>query len=118
MPNSSITRYRPSARMNQITIHGDIVYLAGQVIDDLALSVTEQTRAILAKIDSLLAEAGTDRTRALSVTIWLTDMSAFGEMNAVWETWVTPEHAPVRACVESRLAMPGCKVEISLIAAL
>ena len=117
MPNSLIERHRVSKRMSQAAAYGDVVYLAGQVVDDSTLGVAEQTRQVLVKIDDLLAEAGTDKSRALAATIWLADIATFDEMNSAWEAWVTPGGPPVRACVESKLASPGCKVEIALIAA-
>lgn len=115
----SITRLHTGDRMSQVVIHGDIVYLAGQVAQAApGGSVTEQTKAILAQIDGLLAEAGSDKSKALTATIWLCSMDDFAEMNAVWDTWVAPGDTPCRACVESpRLATSDFTVEIGLIAA-
>jgi enamine deaminase RidA (YjgF/YER057c/UK114 family) len=94
------------------------VYLAGQVAQNAAgQSVTEQTRDILSIIDSLLAEAGTDKTKLLMVNIWITDMATFAEMNAVWDSWVVQGSTPARATVEAKLAAPQFKVEIAVIAA-
>ncbi len=113
-----ITRLHSGPRMSQACIHGDTVYLAGQVaLDAPGASVAEQTRAILGRIDALLAEAGSDKSRALSATIWLTDMDTFDEMNEVWDAWIDPANPPARACVEARLAAPQFTVEIALIAA-
>ncbi|MDH3712497.1 MAG: RidA family protein [Gammaproteobacteria bacterium] len=114
-----VQRMRTNDRMSQIVVHGDTVYLAGQVaLTAPGESVAEQTRAILAQIDELLAEAGTDKSKALSATIWLTSMDDFNEMNDVWDAWTRGGNAPCRACVESpRLAAPQFTVEIGLIAA-
>ncbi len=103
--------------MSQAVVYGDTVYLAGQVADDPSADVAGQTQQILAKIDSLLAEAGTDKTRILSANIWLADISTFGEMNQVWDAWVPQGHAPARATVESKLAAPQYRVEIGVVAA-
>lgn len=105
--------------MSQVVIHNKTVYLAGQVASGApGKSVKEQTKDILSTIDSLLAEAGTDKTKVLSTTIWLTDMATFGEMNAVWDTWVAPGATPARATVVSpKLAAPEFSIEISVIAA-
>ena len=85
----SIRRIGAGARMSQAVVHGDTVYLAGQVAAQTSgADVAEQTRQILAAIDKLLAEAGTDKTRLLSATIYLADISTFAEMNAVWDAWV------------------------------
>ena len=115
----SIQRFQTNDRMSQMVIHGDTVYLAGQVAQSApGESVADQTRAILAQIDAFLAEAGTDKSKALSATIWLCSMDDFAEMNAVWDDWATGGNAPCRACVESpRLASSSFTVEIGLIAA-
>ncbi len=115
----TVQRIQTNQRMSQVVIHADTVYLAGQVAQQAkGGTVAEQTTAILAQIDALLAEAGTDKTKALSATIWLCSMDDFNEMNAVWDAWVPAGNAPCRACVESpRLASPDFTVEIGLIAA-
>jgi enamine deaminase RidA (YjgF/YER057c/UK114 family) len=113
----TIERIKVGPRMSQVVIHGDTVYLAGQVADDPSADVTDQTRQILAKIDRLLAEAGTDKSKVLSANVWLSDISTFDQMNAVWDAWVTPGKPPARATVESRLARPEFKVEIMVVAA-
>jgi len=114
---SEIIRLETGTRMSQAVIHNGIVYLAGQVGTPGA-SVTEQTQAILAGIDRLLAAAGTDKTRVLTAQIWLADMSTFAEMNAVWDAWVPQGNAPARATGSADLATPDYKVEIIVTAAL
>jgi enamine deaminase RidA (YjgF/YER057c/UK114 family) len=114
----TIQRIKPGPRMSGAVVHGNTVYLAGQVANQAAgQSVTEQTRDILSIIDSLLAEAGTDKSKLLMANIWLTDMATFQEMNAVWDSWVAPGNTPARATVEAKLAAPQFKVEIAVIAA-
>lgn len=115
----SITRLHTNDRMSQCVVHDDTVYLAGQVAQKApGASVTDQTKAILGQIDDLLAEAGTDKSKALTATIWLCSMDDFAEMNAVWDEWSKGGNAPCRACVESpRLATSDFTVEIGLIAA-
>ena len=115
----SIKRIQVGERMSQAVVHGNTMYTAGQVaIDAPGESTAMQTANILARIDTLLAEAGTDKSKLLSATIWLTDMGDFNEMNSIWDTWVAPGHTPGRACVESKLAAPQFTVEIGVIAAL
>ena len=98
----TVERMHPGPRMSQAVIHGDTVYLAGQVaLEAPGASVAEQTRDILARTDSLLAEAGSDKSKVLTATIWLTDMATFDEMNAVWDAWIDPANPPGRACVLS-----------------
>ena len=114
----SIQRLHTNQRMSQIVVHGDTVYLAGQVaLDKPGGSFAEQTRNILDRIDALLKEAGTDKTKVLSATIWLADMRGFEDMNAVWDAWVPAGCAPARATVEAKLATPAFTVEIGVIAA-
>ena len=112
----TITRLHAGARMSQAVIHGDTIYLAGQVGSPGA-SVADQTRQILAQIESLLAEAGGAKSSILSATIWLADMADFGEMNSVWDAWVGGQDAPARATGEAKLATPDYKVEIIVVAA-
>jgi enamine deaminase RidA (YjgF/YER057c/UK114 family) len=113
-----IERKEVGARMSQIVIHGDTVYLAGIVAHaNKGKSVTEQTREILATIDNYLAQAGSDKAKLLSANIWITDMGKFAELNAVWDAWVTPGQTPARACVEAKLASPDYHVEIMVRAA-
>ena len=115
--NQMITRMKAGPRMSQAVIHGNTVYLAGQVASNRSADTAGQTREILATIDSLLAEAGTDKTRLLCATVYLADMSTFNEMNAVWDAWVAPGCAPARATVGAPLAAPAYRVEIVVVAA-
>lgn len=115
----SIKRIDVGARMSQCVVHGNTVYTAGQVAQNAAgASVAEQTADILAAIDRLLGEAGSDKSKLLTANIWLSDMATFNEMNEVWDAWVSPGNTPCRACVESRLASPKFTVEIMVTAAL
>ncbi|MFC0245399.1 RidA family protein [Falsochrobactrum ovis] len=113
----SIRRIGVGPRMSQAVIHGNTVYLAGQV-GTAGASVTDQTKDILAEVDRLLAEVGSDKTKILQAIIWLSDMNDFAEMNAVWDAWVDPAHTPARATGEAKLATPEYKVEIIITAAI
>ena len=115
---SMIRRLHTGPRMSQAVIHGNTVYLAGQVAEDPSQDVAGQTRQILAAIDRLLAEAGTDKTRILSANVYLADIGTFAQMNSAWDPWVAKEQPPARATVEARLAAPAYKVEIQVVAAL
>jgi enamine deaminase RidA (YjgF/YER057c/UK114 family) len=115
----AIQRIDVGERMSQAVVHNATVYTAGQVAQGApGASVTDQTRDILDRIDALLDKAGSDKTRLISATIWITDMGDFAEMNAVWDAWVSPGNTPGRACVEARLASPKFNVEIAVIAAV
>jgi len=113
----TIRRIQPGPRMSQAVIHGNTVYLAGQV-GAPGESVTAQTKAILATIDQLLAEVGSSKSKLLQTIIWLDDMANFAEMNAVWDAWVDPANTPARATGEAKLAGPEYKVEIIVTAAI
>ena len=115
----SIRRIGAGPRMSKAVVHGHTIYLAGQVADKAkGASVAEQTREIVAIIDELLKEAGSDKTKVLSATIYLSDISTFPEMNSIWDTWVVAGQTPARATVEANLAAPDYKVEIAVIAAI
>ena len=115
----SIQRQLTNERMSQIVVHSGTVYLAGQVGDDMSAGIEQQTRETLANIERLLDLAGTDKTKLLSVTIYLKDIDAdFAGMNAVWDKWPPKGVAPARATVESKLCEPEILVELSVVAAL
>ena len=114
----SIQRLHIGDRMSQVVVHGETVYVAGQVASGApGGTVANQTQDILDRIDGYLAEAGSDKSKILSANIWITDMANFAEMNAVWDAWVTPGNTPCRACVEAKLASDKYDVEIMLISA-
>jgi len=113
----TLTRIRTGPRMSAAVAHGSTVYVSGHVSKDRALGVRGQTQEILARIDTALTEAGTDRSHILSAQIWLADISTFDEMNGVWEAWLPAGQAPARATVEAKLASPDYLVEIAVIAA-
>src|SRR6476620_7917387 len=115
----TIKRIGAGARMSKAVVHGNTVYLAGQVADKtVGASVAEQTQEIVDLIDAILAEAGSDKTKVLSATIYLADISTFPEMNSVWDKWVVQGSTPARATLEAKLVAPQYKVEIAVIAAM
>ena len=114
----SITRNHTNSRMSQLVVHGDTIYLAGQVASDSSANIATQTRQVLDKIDNLLAEAGSDKSRILSAQIWLANIGHYAAMNEVWDEWMPAGNAPARACIEARLATPDLLVEIGIIAAV
>ena len=114
----AITRMETQKRMSRIVKHNDTVYLCGQVAEDAGKGIREQTETMLAKVDALLGQAGSDRKHILSATIYVKSMEYFAEMNEVWDNWVPEGHAPARACVEAAMARKELLVEISVIAAV
>ncbi len=113
----SIERIGSTERMSKIVKHNGTIYLCGQTASDPEWDITEQTERCLAKVDALLEEAGSDRNKLLSVTIYVRDMKDFAAMNAVWDAWIADYEKPARACVEARMARPDLLVEFSVTAA-
>ena len=113
----SIVRIEKSNRMSQAVVHGNTVYLAGQVAADPKVDIKGQTASVLAKIDALLDKAGTSKSNLLQAVIYLSDMRNFQAMNEVWDAWVDTANPPARATVGAPLATPNYLVEIMVIAA-
>jgi enamine deaminase RidA (YjgF/YER057c/UK114 family) len=115
---ATIQRLESNARMSGLVRHGDVLYLAGQVPSDVHADIETQTAQVLAKIDGLLAQVGSDKSRLLSAQIWLKHIDRdFAAMNAVWDAWLPADSAPARATVQAALARPEILVEIMVIAA-
>lgn len=114
---TEIKRFDFDTRIHHGVVHNGTVYLTGQVADP-KLSAADQMREVLAKIDDLLAKAGTDKTRILHVQMWLDDVRDFNEVNVVWDEWMPKEHAPARSSGQGRMTMPGMLVELIVTAAV
>src|SRR5438067_2365185 len=114
---SDIRRIDARPRLSEASIYGERMYLSGLIADDTTADVDGQTKQMLDKIDTLLNEAGSDKSKILSANIWLTDIGTWGQMNEVWDAWVSPGNSPARATVEAKLANPALKVEIMVQAA-
>lgn len=113
-----ITRYRKGPRMSAAVAHGGVLYVAGQVAENEDGSIEQQTKEVLAEIDSIIAEAGTEKSKILSINVYLASIGDFAAMNGVYDQWVDKENPPARATVEARLATPKYKVEMTAIVAL
>jgi enamine deaminase RidA (YjgF/YER057c/UK114 family) len=114
---NDIVRIDQSARRSRALVHNGIVYTAGQVPDDMTQDITGQAKQVLAKIDDLLKQAGTDKTRVLTAQIWLRTMEDFTAFNAVWDAWVVQGQTPTRCCGKVEMNNPACRVEILVTAA-
>lgn len=118
----SIQRFDTGARLSEMTVHrvgdGGTVYLAGQVAGDASQDIRGQATQVLASIDSLLARAGTDKSKLLRVEIFIVDLADFPALNEVWEAWLPAGAAPPRATVQAALAKPEWKVELLVTASL
>jgi enamine deaminase RidA (YjgF/YER057c/UK114 family) len=116
----TLERRHVGKRLSELVIHraAGLCWLAGQVADDPKADITGQTQQVLTQIDDLLFEAGTEKSKIVSATIYLPDMADFAAMNAVWESWVAPGQTPARATVQAKLAGPDYRIEIQVVAAL
>lgn len=114
---SDIQRFDFDTRIHHGVIHNGTLYLTGQVARP-GQSAADQMREVLAKIDALLAKAGSDKSKLLSAQIWLRDIADFEMMNAAWDAWIDRSAMPVRATVEARLAGDQYRVEIMVTAAV
>jgi len=112
-----IKRLHVGQRLSEVAIHNGVVYLAGQIPEIPGNDISGQTTEVLAHIDRLLQEAGSDKTRILSCQIYLKDIALIGEMNRVWDEWVAPGNSPPRATVEAKLANPDWLIEVVVTAA-
>jgi enamine deaminase RidA (YjgF/YER057c/UK114 family) len=113
-----LRRFHVGDRLSEMTIFNNTVYLAGQVAADATQDMRGQTAQVLAAIDKLLAEAGTDKAHILMCQIFVKDLAEFPAMNEVWEDWLPPGDAPPRATVQANLAKPDWKVEMVVTAAI
>ncbi len=110
-------RLHVGARLSEAAVANGVIYLAGQVAEQRPdADITGQTREVLGHIDRLLSECGSDKSRLLSVQIFLADIGDIAAMNAVWDAWVAPGAAPPRATVQAALADPRWRIEIVAIA--
>lgn len=114
---TQIKRFDSNSRRSRAVVHGNTIYLAGQVCDDIRGNIAQQTNEVLAKIDQLLKSAGGNKSNILSATIWLKTMDDFDAMNAIWDAWVDAAQAPARSCGTAGMADPGYLIEITMTAA-
>ena len=114
----NITRHKVGPRMAQANICNGIAFLSGQVPkNSLDQDITAQAREVLAAIDALLAEIGSDKSHMLSCQVFLRDMADFDQWNAVWDQWVDAARTPARTTVQAVMARPQCRVEVTVTAA-
>ncbi len=116
--NHGLRRFHVGDRLCEMTVYNGTVYLAGQVASDATQDIRGQTTQVLAMIDKLLAEAGTDKAHILMCQIFISDLADFAAMNEIWEDWLAPGDAPPRATIQARLAKPEWKIELVVTAAV
>ena len=113
-----IKRFSVGPRMSQAVVCAGMVHIAGQVAEDRKAGIVAQTASVLAKIDALLKEAGSDRSKLVAVDVFLPHITDYEAMNSVWDALIDPANPPARACVEARLADPDLRVEMTALASL
>ena len=114
--SNDIKRHHPGASLSRLVECGNLVFVAGTTADNRSASCKAQTEEVLKKIDRLLSEAGTSKSKILWANVWLTDMREKDQMDAAWQAWIDADNKPARATVESRLGTPDTRVEIMMIA--
>ncbi len=114
----TIERIDPETRYSEAVIVNGLMFCSGMVPEIESDDAREQTRDVLAQIDRLLARVGSDKTKLIDATIYLTSLDDYAAMNEVWDAWLAPGCAPARATVEAKLASPEWKVEIKVVAAV
>lgn len=114
----TIKRFHVGATLSEMAIYNGTVYLAGQITSDENLDIKGQTSNVLAQIDALLAQAGSDKSRILMCQIFISDLANFAAMNEVWNSWVAPGNTPPRATVQAALGNPAWLIEIVITAAI
>ena len=110
-----IKRHHPGASLSRLVEYGNLVFVAGTTADNRSANCKAQTEEVLKKIDRLLADAGSNKSKILWCNVWLTDMREKEQMDSAWQAWVDPNNKPARATVESRLGTPDTRVEIMMI---
>ena len=116
--NADITHIGQNHRRSGAVVYNGMVYTAGQVPDDMSLDIEGQARQVLDKIEGLLAETGTNKSRLLSAQVWLNSRDDLAAFNALWDSWVVPGHTPARICGRVDMNNPACRVEIQVVAAV
>ena len=114
----SLYRHLPSPRLAEAVVCNGIAWLAGQVPENTDADAQAQTANVLAQIDTVLHDLGSDKSQVIDATIFLANLADYEAMNAAWDAWVAPGHVPARATVEAKLANPAWKVEIKIVAAV
>jgi enamine deaminase RidA (YjgF/YER057c/UK114 family) len=115
---SDIVRVDPiEGKLSDAVEHNGVIYLAGQVAEDLGKDMKAQTEDVLRQIDALLAKCGSSKSRILTATVYVSDMKAKPQMDEAWMAWVDRKNPPARATVEVQLGSPDTLVEIMCTAA-
>ena len=111
----------PAGHYSQAIVHKGLVFVSGQLAVDAATgrkiagTVEEQTRIALENVAAILRAAGSDITRVLKTTVYISDIELWGRVNEVYAEFFG-DHRPARAVVPTRDLHFGFKVEIEAVA--
>ena len=111
-----IKRLHTGNLVSRVVVHNDVAYISGLTATDKTKGIVDQTREVLTRIEGVLEEVGSDKTRILTATIWLADFKDKNSMNEIWTNWLPSGTAPARAAMEVELG-DGVLVEIMVQAA-
>ena len=114
---TAITRVGTTQRWSDVVIHNGTLYVVEVPVSEEA-DIHQQTREVLTSLQRLLETNGSGVDKILMANIYLKDIADITAFNEQWDTWSPEGTAPVRACVQARLAHEGYKVEIQLTAAV
>ena len=89
----SIQRHITNQRLSEAVVANGFIFLAGQVPTIDTPDAEAQTVDVLKQIDALLAELGSDKSKILEATIYLTDLANYDALNRAWDAWVPAGHA-------------------------
>lgn len=112
-----IERHIRTPIMHRVVEHGGVLYLGGIVAEDRSAPMKGQTEQVLARIDALLAEMGSDRSKILTATLYITDMALKDAMNEAWTAWFAPEILPSRSTIGVAELGPNVLIEAVIVAA-
>ena len=115
--STAIKRWECDPKLSDMVERAGVLYLAGQIPENLAADTRGQTAEVLGIIDRLLAKAGSDKSKLLSAIIYITDMRDKPQVDEAWLAWADPQALPARAVVETRLLSTDTRVEIVCTAA-
>jgi enamine deaminase RidA (YjgF/YER057c/UK114 family) len=113
----SITRHDISGHLSRVVEHNGTVHIAGTTAEDKSVGMKQQTEQVLARIDGLLAKCGTNKSKLLSATVYISDMAQKAAMNEAWLAWIDRKNPPTRACIAVELGSRDTLVEIVVTAA-
>jgi 2-iminobutanoate/2-iminopropanoate deaminase len=113
----------PAGHYSQGIVHGGLVYVAGQLPiaperpDAEPGTTEEQVRRTFANVGAILEAAGSSLQHLLHVSIFVSDLSIWGDVNRVYAE-LLGDHRPARAVIPCGELKRGCLLEVTAVAAV